>query len=71
MKKILLYLAAVILGLWGALSVLRALELIFTGSLSAYGAGSVTGSFVLGLLLLLGAWKVIGLARRTNQIGNE
>lgn len=71
MKKVLFYLLAVILGLWGALSILRALELIFTGSLSAYGAGSVTGSLVLGLLLLLGAWKVVGLARRTNHIGND
>lgn len=71
MKKVLLYLAVVVLGLWGALSLLRALELIATGSLSAYGAGSLTGSLLLGLLLLFGAWKVLGLAMRTNDIGND
>lgn len=64
MKKILYYALATVLGLWGLLSVFRVAELLLTGSLSAYGAGRLVGSLVLGVLLLFAAWKVVGLARR-------
>lgn len=67
MKKAFLYLAVVVLGLWGALSLIRGIELLATGNLSSYGAGSLAGSLVMGLLLLLAAWKVLGFARRTDR----
>ena len=63
-RKIIFYFLAVVLGAWGSLAIFRGIELIFTGSLTAYGAGSLFGSFVFGPILLFAAWKVFAHARK-------
>lgn len=63
MKKALLYVAVVLVGALGCLAVLRALEVLATGNLSAYGAGKLTGSVLMGVLCFLVASKAFKSAR--------
>ena len=63
MRKALLYLLVAILGAWGALAILRVIELLITGGLSAYGAGQLAGTVLAGVILLYGASKALSKAR--------
>jgi hypothetical protein len=63
LKKVLLYILAVILGAWGLLSGLRAIEWLLTGGLSAYGIGRLAGSVLIAVLFILLAAKALAKAR--------
>lgn len=63
MKKAGWYVLLVVLGAIGLLSALRAIELLFMGGLSAYGAGQVAGSTLMAVIFLLLAFKVLKRAR--------
>jgi hypothetical protein len=71
MRRIIFYFLAIVLGAWGTLAILRGFELLFTGTLTAYGAGSLFGSFVMGPLLLFAAWKAFAHARKSSRAESQ
>src|SRR5688500_97666 len=71
MRKIIFYFLTVVLGACGALSTLRGLELLLTGTITAYGAGRLAGSFIMGPILLFAAWKVFTYARNAPRPNSE